>query len=244
MMRFVFLLIFLTGATGLIYQVVWQKYLAILLGSHASSTAAILALFFVFMSLGYGVIGKFSTKLIKNQLVMYGLIELVIGIYALYSHVFFEGIFEFFVERSQGQEGLTFALLICASFIGFPTFLMGGTIPVLTQAMAETDEMSGDIHAKVYGINTLGAVMGCLLAGYYMIESLGLATSLVLAGNLNVLVALIAFGITAKSKYGFEGPELKQDKVSSIPNLSLLVAISGAEDSPAAILEGSPSRTG
>lgn len=91
MTSLVLLLVFLSGFSGLIYQVIWQKYLSAYLGSHALATSQVLACFFLFMALGYFVIGKYQHKLIKNKVFLYGVIEGLIGLYALVSPDYFFG---------------------------------------------------------------------------------------------------------------------------------------------------------
>ena len=56
----------LTGFSGLVYQVAWQKYLAVLLGSQAEATAAVLGIFLGGLSLGYAIFGRISTALMQR----------------------------------------------------------------------------------------------------------------------------------------------------------------------------------
>ena len=85
------LLTVLTGFSGLVYEVTWQKYLATLLGSHSEATAAVLALFLGGLSVGYSLFGRVSRRLtesgsperVRGRLLrVYGLMELGIGLYA------------------------------------------------------------------------------------------------------------------------------------------------------------------
>ncbi len=231
MLRFSLLLVFLSGATGLIYQVTWQKYLSIMLGSHASAASIVLALFFLFLSLGYAVIGKYSFKLHRNHLGLYGVFEFLIGIYALYSPQLFRLIFEFYTQsKSSGDSAYMWGLLFSGLYIFIPTFLMGGTIPVLVQALSSNYDVSSKTHARIYSVNTLGAFLGCISAGFWLIENFGIEDTLFLTGWLNLLIGLLVFGIVIKSTNDFAGPKpmaMKVD-VSSRDHLMLvgLAAIS------------------
>ena len=80
----------LTGFSGLVYQVAWQKYLAALLGSHSEATAAVLGIFLGGLSYGYTLFGKVSHRLVERAareghpprlLFTYGCIEAAIGIW-------------------------------------------------------------------------------------------------------------------------------------------------------------------
>lgn len=188
------ILVFLTGFTGLVYQVTWQKYLSNFLGSHASATTIILGVFFLFLTLGYLTIGRASHRLMKNQFLLYGVIEGLIGLYCLFSPVYFtwlNSLFSFHVENASLR------LLVDASFaclfIGFPTWLMGATIPVLTEALSSSLATSHRTHAIIYGVNTAGAFLGTLVSGFVLIERLGLTLTLVAASFVNLFVCGVSY---------------------------------------------------
>ena len=85
----------LTGVSGLVYQVAWQKVLASLLGSHGEATAAVLALFLGGLSLGYALFGRVSRRVVArggSLLLTYGVVESAIGVIALIFPWLFEGI--------------------------------------------------------------------------------------------------------------------------------------------------------
>ena len=201
------LLTFTTGMSGLVYEVTWQKYLAILLGSHAEATSAVLGIFLAGLSLGYALFGRMTRRRIAaaasgaapRLLLRYALIEAAIGIYALA----FPSLFE--VARSASlaaplQVGLGFAfdVVLTALLIGPPAILMGGTIPVLTQALALDLDDATRIHARVYAANTAGACIGALLAGFVFVPWLGLDGSLQAMAAVN----LIAAGFFAAMSFG------------------------------------------
>lgn len=189
-------LVFLSGFTGLVYQVTWQRYLAYHLGSNALASTLILAVFFLFLSIGYFVIGRSSHRLLHNKLVLYGILEGLIGAYCVVSPEFFQFLangFSFHVE-SESLE-LVLDLVFTSLFIGFPTFLMGGTIPVLTDALTVEYEDGHRTHALIYGTNTAGAFLGALAAGFVMIERLGLPGTIVTASGINLALFFATFAI-------------------------------------------------
>lgn len=188
------ILVFLTGFTGLVYQVTWQKYLSNFLGSHASATTIILGVFFLFLTLGYLTLGRISNRIMKNQFLLYGIIEGLIGAYCLISPLYFEWlnrVFSFHVPN----EFLRLAVdsFFTCLFIGFPTWLMGATIPVLTEALSGSLTTSHRTHALIYGINTVGAFLGTLICGFFLIEQFGLTITVVMMSFVNLFVAGIAY---------------------------------------------------
>ncbi|MCH7867309.1 MAG: fused MFS/spermidine synthase [Myxococcales bacterium] len=192
-----FLAIF-TGFTGLVYQVTWQKYLATLLGSHSEATAAVLGIFLGGLSLGYSVFGTVTERLIDraaargkspNLLLVYGGIEAGIGIYALAFPWLFRSALSISYMLPHGNPGIGFAsdVILAALLIGPPTVLMGATIPVLTQALSRSIEDATRFHAFVYGLNTVGAFVGALAAGFYVVPLFGLDGTVVRMGVINLL---------------------------------------------------------
>lgn len=191
----------LTGFSGLVYEVAWEKYLATLLGSHSEATAAVLGIFLGGLSVGYALFGKVTRHVVgKGQghrlLVLYGLVEATIGLYVLVFPTLFEIARAASTLFSQDVFGLGFALdvALAAALIGPPSVLMGGTIPILTQALSNNTEESTRFHALVYAVNTAGAFVGALAAGFYLVPTLGLIMVMRTMGCIN-LAAGATFGL-------------------------------------------------
>jgi len=205
--RLAFVFVFTTGFTGLVYQVTWHKYLAFQLGSHALATALVLAVFFLFLSLGYFALGRNIHRIpLKNKLFVYGIIEALIGFYALVSPPLFHLLADWLPPGGGSQTGdFLLGFGFTTLYIGIPTFLMGTTIPVLTQALARDYESSHATHAAVYGLNTLGAVLGALLTGFVLIEHWGLPLTLLNTGILNILIGFATYLIWKARPDSFAG---------------------------------------
>ncbi|MFP6628643.1 MAG: fused MFS/spermidine synthase [Myxococcota bacterium] len=192
----------LTGFTALVYQVAWQNYLAVLLGSHAEATAAVLGIFLGGLSLGYALFGRVSGWLVSRSaeagrrtplLEAYGLVEVGIGVYALAFPWVFSGVQVLSLGLPGSAEGATFAIdvLLTVLLIGPPTLLMGGTVPLLTQGLSRSLDDATRLHAFVYGFNTVGAFGGALAAGLYLIPELGLRDCVVAMGAVNIGAGIV-----------------------------------------------------
>ncbi len=199
MIRLVALLLTaLTGFSGLVYEVTWQKYLATLLGSHSEATAAVLGLFLGGLALGYSLFGEVTRRLAARAqsqgraaplLIVYGAIEASIGVFALVFPLLFGAVQALSFLIPHGSAGLGFALDVALSALLVlpPAVLMGGTIPILTQALARSLDDATRFHALVYAFNTAGAFAGALAAGYWLVPSLGLVGVLVAMGVVNLV---------------------------------------------------------
>ncbi len=177
-----------TGFTGLAYEITWQKYLQILLGAHSEATATVLGLFLGGLSLGYWLFGALTRALVLRGrregeggrpaplLLVYGIVEAGIGVYCLLFPSFFPLVRSASARLPTGEGAFAFAVdtALAAVLIVPPATLMGGTIPILTQALARSLADATRVHALIYGWNTAGAFAGALAAGFFLIEWLGL----------------------------------------------------------------------
>ncbi len=191
--RMLLFVLFFTGASGLIYEVTWHKYLANFIGSQSRSSAIILAVFLGGLSIGYFVFGKLSLgknpiKLLK----LCGLIEVLIGGWA----ILFLSI-EQFLWQTYGSNPLisdwmiVSDILLAIIFMGVPTILMGGTLPLVTQGLSLNLKDSASFHARVYAVNTAGAFIGCLLAGFFLLPRWGLPLTIIQTSFINVIGGFI-----------------------------------------------------
>ena len=212
MIRFTaFALTVLTGFSGLVYEVTWHKYLATLLGSHSEATAAVLAIFLGGLSAGYALFGALTRRLVararrlgrpERLLWVYGAAEAGIGLYALLFPVLFGLAQQVSLWVPASTPGLAFAFDIALStlLIGPPTVLMGGTIPILTLALAGDLEHSTRIHAWVYGFNTIGSFAGALSAAFWIIPSLGLDGTLYAMAVVNLGAGATFVGLDRRAR--------------------------------------------
>ena len=219
----------LTGFSGLVYEIAWQKYLAMLLGSHAEATAAVLGIFLGGLSVGYALFGGLTRRVARRAqsrgetprlFYIYALVEAGIGLYALLFPWTFSLAQQLSLLGPTGT-GMAFAFDIglSALLLGPPTILMGGTIPILTLALSEDLDRATRVHAWVYGLNTGGAFAGALAGGFVLVPLLGLDTVMLSMGCLN-LVAAAAFALLDRT-HGEFAPDLSTSPVDeTIPQLA------------------------
>ncbi len=186
-----------TGFAGLVQEVAWQRVLATLLGSHSEATAAVLALFLGGLAAGYRLFGAASRRWVERAaatghpprlLLRYGAIEAAIGAWAFAFPALFAAArwLSGHLPHEVGALGFAADVLLSACLIVPPALLMGGTIPILTQALARGVEDATRLHALVYATNTAGAFAGSLAAGFWLVPELGLVAVLRVAGGLNL----------------------------------------------------------
>jgi spermidine synthase len=195
--RLVQAFLFLSGATALVYQLVWSKYLGNLLGNTGQAHAIVLATFMGGLALGAFLFGRTADR-VKRPLGLYGLLELGIGVYALCFPPILEALGAVYLAVAPATPEALRAvprLLLAASSLVVPTVLMGGTLPALVRHFARgLGDVRGEL-SRLYAINSLGAASGVFLAGVSWVPGFGLLASSRGAALCNVVLALCAIAL-------------------------------------------------
>jgi predicted membrane-bound spermidine synthase len=180
-------LFLVSGAAGLIYEIAWQRLLEQHFGVTMTSVTLIVSAYMAGLGIGSLVGGRIAVNL-KSTLLVYGILEIGIALFGVISPnvIYWIG---------QSMAGSPYVLVFLMSFLVLliPTFLMGMTLPLLTQSFVDRVETSGRVIGVLYGINTLGAAIGSALAGYLLIGFFGLDGTIYIAVLLNAIVGLCAF---------------------------------------------------
>jgi spermidine synthase len=193
---------FLSGAAGLIYQVAWGKELGLIFGHTVYAIATVLAVFMAGLAAGSAYLGSWNEQHGK-PVVLYAWIELAVAAAGALSLVGLVGVRVLYLAASPAIGGAT-TLLLVLRFLGIavvlfiPTFLMGGTLPILVRGLTREEEFGARI-SRLYWVNTLGAVTGTLLAGFVLLPTLGLRLTITCAVALNILAGLIALRLPSGS---------------------------------------------
>src|ERR1700693_3614129 len=198
----ILLCFFLSGAAGLVYQVAWGKALGLVFGHTVYAIATVLAVFMGGLALGSAYWGR-SSERFANPVKLYGWMELAIAAGGALSLLGLAGVRWLYLHTYHVFAGSVPALLLLrfagsAIVLLLPTFLMGGTLPVLVQGVTRTSSELGRRVSRLYWVNTLGAVAGTLAAGFLLLPACGQRQTVGVAVLLNLLAGGIALAL-AKS---------------------------------------------
>ncbi len=192
----IFVCFFLSGATGLVYQVLWLRLLGLIFGHTVYAITAVLAAFMAGLALGSFVFARRLSRF-PNLIRAYGWLEIGIGVYCALLPVLL-WLASVVYLRAHGALGLSydafslFQFLLVFLLLLVPTTLMGGTLPILSQALVTQDRGLGAKVGALYAVNTFGAVVGVVLAGYVLLPAIGNRLTIAVAATANVLVGLLA----------------------------------------------------
>ena len=187
---------FVSGFSGLVYEVLWIRDFGFILGNSVYTVSVVLAAYMAGLALGSAFAGRFSRS-VANPLRAYAVLEAGIAVSGLAIFAAFQG-----ALRDLGPVGVLGAenlvpflqrFGISFSILLVPTFLMGATLPLLVQQSDPGKEGgTGITVGLLYGMNTLGAAAGCFVTGFFLIRLLGIRATTFVAVGLNLLAAVAA----------------------------------------------------
>jgi spermidine synthase len=182
----------LSGVAGLIYQVVWSRLLSEVFGVTVYAVTTVLATFLAGLALGGVVLGRVADRR-SAPLRLYGWLEIGIGATGLLGAWTVRALDPLHVWAANRYPADSLALiavraLLAAVVILPPTFLMGGTLPAMTRVFVDRLPRLGRELSTLYAVNTFGAVLGTLAAGFVLMRLVGVHTTLAIAVAINLAV--------------------------------------------------------
>jgi spermidine synthase len=200
---------FLSGFAGLVYEVAWIRRASLVFGSTTWALSTVLAVFFGGLALGSWLFGRWGQR-VRRPIRMYARLEIGLALLALLSLRAFDLVdglygaaYRSAVHVSVDDAGLHWLTaggqltLVRVALVALvllpPTFLMGGTLPLFCRQFVRDEGRVIRNLGSLYGVNTLGAVLGTLAAGFLLIPLAGVSGAVSLAAGINILIAIIAY---------------------------------------------------
>jgi spermidine synthase len=212
-------LVFASGIAGLIYQVLWMKRIGLLFGNTSHAAAVTLAAFFAGLGAGSWWWGR-RVAGVARPLRTYAWLEFGIAIAALtYFGVLklFHAVYPALHASVSGGGWLLAVKFALAMVLVFPAaFFMGGTVPVIGQAVIRQQETLGRTGAMLYAVNTLGAALGVAFAAFILIPALGFSATYAIALLLSATVGLVAWRLPAPEAAPVAVGHVKPDEAGSV----------------------------
>jgi spermidine synthase len=229
---YLLILFFLSGVSGLIYEIAWVRQASLTFGVSIYAYSAILAAYMAGVALGSYIIGR-RIDHDQRPLRTYALIEVGIAVLAALSPFILtgmNGVYATLTAAFQPNLSLLTMLRLLLSIVILtpPTFLIGATLPVMSRIYAVQAGQVGRDTGRLYLVNTAGAVLGCLLAGVFLIRLLGLRETVFLAAVLNLLVAGSAFWLVQR-QIEPTSPARSGPRPKIRPPVSPMTELSGGE---------------
>lgn len=189
-------LLFVSGFSALLLEIIYVKLLRYWAGNTAYAVAAVLAAYMAGLGGGSFAAGKWLVGW-TNPLALYGGLELGVGLYSI-SLPWIMKLLEpayLALTQSLGPEtdrALLGHFLTAMTLLVFPTLLMGASFPIVVRAGSAGATDEPEAAEKLYASNLAGAALGTLLSDFVLIRKWGLGNTLFLAAALNAAVAVWA----------------------------------------------------
>ncbi len=192
--RFLALAFFVTGATGLVFQIIWTRLLVLSFGYTTYSVSTVVATFMGGLALGSLLGGKVADRA-RRPPVVYAAVETAVGVLALVATIVLLQFPELVaVARSRlniPYHGFSVWVALASLVVLLPpTVLMGATLPLLARAVTRAEGTGGRDISPLYALNTLGAAIGSLTTGFVALALLGVTMTAAIAAITNILVGL------------------------------------------------------
>lgn len=216
----------LSGIAALIYQVVWFKQLSYFLGNTTYSQSIVLATYMGGLALGAWYWGK-KADTFKKALLLFAILEITLSIYCFFYAPIFSFVEKNFISTvtsngwaSDSSIVLLIKFIVSGATILFPTFLMGGTLPILVKYLSSKLDQVGKNVSVLYFINSLGAVIGTILAGFFLIQTFGLLKTTYFAASIELSVGLISLYL---SKFTLDPLKAETTETNQSPDSKLFI---------------------
>ena len=213
---------FASGICSLIDEVIWVRLIKLTLGNTVYATSIVVSTFMAGLALGALVMSRYSDR-IKRQLQLYAFIETLITISALllpWTLKIADKIYIWFYRTYAPTpvELLVFQVVISGTLLLVPSMLMGSTLPLLGRYVTSLENQAGRLVGRLYALNTLGAAVGCFMAGFVLIRSMGVMGTLYTAAIINSFVALAGWLLSRFS----EAPAVGKGRETQVADVEIV----------------------
>lgn len=192
----ILVLFFCSGASALIYQVLWLRKLGLVFGVTVYAASTVWASFMFGLAVGSLLAGRIADRL-RRPLVWFGIAEALIAVSALSTPIALAWLQDLYGSLFPSLPNGLFAITIARFAMALvvlvvPTVLMGATLPLVVKSSYFRARDLGQRMGLLYATNTAGAIAGTLFSGLYLIPQFGIQNSFIFAAAVNLAVAAIA----------------------------------------------------
>lgn len=194
---------FFSGLAGLIYEVTWTRFLGLAFGSTVAATSVAIAAFFAGMGLGSRILGPRADR-VRSPLRMFAWLEAATAAAASVTLLVFAALPDIYrtVYHLLGLSTtipllLVFALSFLLMFI--PAFCLGGTFPAVARTLLDDPRRPSATIGRLYGYNTLGAVIGAGSCAFLLVGTIGMTWTIVIAAVINLLLAAVTYHYSTRT---------------------------------------------
>ncbi|MBN2545026.1 MAG: fused MFS/spermidine synthase [Spirochaetes bacterium] len=212
------IIFFFSGFAGLTYEIVWTRILSIIFGRTTVAVALVVAVYMAGLGLGSIYWGQRVDKE-KNNIKIFSILQFGIAVSSFLIMLLFIKMPDIFKSICQifnvtTETSMVIIFIVSFAVLLIPTFMMGGTFPVMSKAFIKNNEQIGQGIGTLYAVNTLGGIIGAALSGYYLIGNIGQIQTQIFAILISTALGIITFFMMSEKKIiiNIEKSSLKTNK--------------------------------
>jgi spermidine synthase len=215
-------LLFLSGAGALVFQVLWIRQLTRVVGVDVYAVTIGVSAFFAGLAVGGWLVGRRADRAPRPWR-LYGRLELGIALSGAAATLALARAAAPFAWLEGRVDGL--AWLPLGALVGLPALLMGGTVPALARAVAPAKGRVGRAGGTLYGANTAGAIVGTLLGPLGLVPWLGVRGAGLAAACLHVAAGATALALDRTVDLRQPAPARHGERDGVAPGARLAIAL-------------------
>ena len=186
--KWVLLIYFCSGLCSLIDEVVWVRLLKLTLGNTVYASSIVVSMFMGGLALGALIMSRYADR-VSKRLRLYALLEVCATISALsipLSLRIADTAYQWFYSKYAPSPAclMLVQVIVSAMILLVPAMVMGSTLPPLGRYVTSLQDRVGRLVGRLYALNTLGAALGCFLAGFVLIRWAGVMGTLYIAASI------------------------------------------------------------
>jgi len=224
-----------SGLAGLIYEVTWTRLLTLYIGHTTAAASAVVAAFLGGLALGAAVGGRIASTLTpRRALHAYVALEIAVAICAVllpFELVLFKPLLRWAYADGAGAMFPLIRLISCVAMVMLPAIALGATFPMAVRWFARNSTEPAAESSTLYFLNTVGAAVGALLAGFVLIPSIGISGSIYVAMTATSIAAVCVLIVSRRAGNGVEPLPSVAAKSAATPRVAvspnLVIAILG-----------------
>lgn len=210
----------LSGFACLVYQILWMRQTGLLFGNTSQAAALTLAVFFCGLSTGGWYWGR-RCRTLTSPLRAYAWLEAgiaVAGIAIFIAPALVRQVLPMLYQQDgKGMALLAFKLAWTLLMVFPPAFFMGGTLPVLGQAIIRRRNTFGTTTARIYAVNTLGAAFGAFATAFLFIWLAGFRMTCAMAMAVSMIASALAWRLSRHDGFHAVPSDALEDPVLKVP---------------------------
>jgi spermidine synthase len=202
--RLVLMTLAVSGFVSMLYEVSWTRALTAIIGSSTYAFSIMLVTFLIGIALGSSIVSRLKPAATLDLL---GMLQLGVAIGGVVFLIGYLGAPYALLALIRAfsyafPAVLAIQFILCAGLMILATLCMGASFPIASQLYSSKFTILGRSIGNIYSVNTVGAIIGSLVAGFVLMPAIGTERTILAGLFFNSAVALLLLTEAKTSRIG------------------------------------------